>query len=190
MEDKKVIARQLGREPRGLLSVEQRCRYGYPKVIKVYPLLKRGRASQASFEIFPTLFWLTCPIALQQISQLEYAGYIKKLEELIQKDKGFRDKYHEAHRSYIEERWQILKEEDKEFLKKNDLASSLLKRGIGGIKDFNRVKCLHLHYAHHLARDNIIGRFLEENFSLGECSPGNVYCTELVRKINLTTAKG
>jgi len=182
MKDKQIIARQLGREPRGLLSIEKRCQYGYPKVIKVYPLLKLkgGQASQA-FEIFPTLFWLTCPKILQQISQLEYAGVIKKLEELIQKDNSFRDKYHEAHRRYIEERWQILKEEDKEFLKKNDLVPSLLQRGIGGIKDFNKIKCLHLHYAHHLARENIIGRFLEENFSLAECSPDNVYCAELAK---------
>lgn len=183
MKNARIIKAQLGREPRGVLKVERRCRYGYPKVIKVYPLLMKNRGgtpeTKASFEIFPTLFWLTCPTIVAQISQLEHQGCIKELERIIAEDRDFRRNYHQDHRRYVEERWQILKDEDKHFLKERGLAYVLKKKGIGGIADWDKVKCLQLHYAHYLARDNIIGRLLDEQFTIRECHFTDVICDNL-----------
>jgi hypothetical protein len=42
---------------------------------------------------------------------------------------------------------------------------SLQTVGIAGIREFSAVKCLHCHYAHHLARPdhgNLIGRWVED----------------------------
>ncbi|HIC96436.1 TPA: DUF501 domain-containing protein, partial [Candidatus Bipolaricaulota bacterium] len=49
---------------------------------------------------------------------------------------------------------------------------------IGGLADWDKVKCLHLHYAHHLARGNIVGRWVEDRFSLKECGPERIICGE------------
>lgn len=148
-----------------MISIERRCPVGHPQVIKVYPLIREDDA----FEIFPTLFWLSCPNLIEQISRLEYEGIIKKLETLITEDHAFRERYHQNHRDYIRERWQLLSREDKAFLKAHKLEEVLKQRGIGGIRDWNKVKCLHLQYAHYLARDNVVGRWLAEHFSIREC---------------------
>jgi len=135
-------------------------------VIKVYPLIREA----GKFEIFPTLFWLSCPNLIEQISRLEYQGVIKRLEALIAEDRAFRERYHQNHREYILERWQLLSPEDRAFLKARKLEETLKKRGIGGIKDWNKVKCLHLQYAHYLARENVIGQWLAEHFVIRACS--------------------
>ena len=173
-QDLHIIRRQLGREPRGVLSVERRCRFGYPQVIKVYPLLK----DDAKVELFPTLFWLTCPALIEQLSRLEHRGYIKRLEQLLASDDRLKHEYYQNHCDYIAERWATLTEEDKALIEREGLLEALKERGIGGIADWNRVKCLHLQYAHHLARGNAIGRWIEDRFPLVECPSGQVFCEE------------
>jgi len=38
----------------------------------------------------------------------------------------------------------------------------LADRGIGGIADFQRIRCLHTYYAAHLVRPNVVGRMLDQ----------------------------
>ena len=171
--DLQIIQRQLGREPRGTLRIERRCHWGYPQVIKVYPLLLNGAGGACPF---PTLFWLTCPTLREQLSALEQRGYIKEIERLLAEDEQLQQEYHQNHRDYIAERWKALSAEDRALLEKRGLAPALMERGIGGIADRNRVKCLHLHYAHHLAWGNAIGRWVENHFPLKECPPERVLC--------------
>jgi len=169
LKDKKVIAKQLGRTPRGLLGVERRCPYGYPQVVCVYPLVE-GKP-------FPTLFWLTCPFLTKQIDRLEAEGWIKQLEELLEEDAlsaGFR----KAHLSYINERNRLLSPEDRATLEETGMLKDLLEKGIGGTADFARVKCLHLHVAHALVRDNPIGDRVLDALSEHACPPGKVICLE------------
>ncbi len=161
--DLRIIEEQLGRRPRGVVAVERRCPAGHPQVIKVYPLLGK--------EPFPTLFWLTCPEIVRQISRLEHEGWIERLEELIKGDPELRRRYHESHRTYIRERWQTLREEDKRWLEAHGLLEVFQRRGIGGLRDWDAVKCLHMHYAHYKARgENPIGEWIAERFAIRECS--------------------
>jgi hypothetical protein len=171
----RVLRGQLGREPRGVLGIERHCRFGYPQVIKVYPLLRDGAGEARPF---PTLFWLTCPALVEQLSRLEQQGYIKALEQALAEDERLRREYYEDHRRYIAERWAALSPEDRALAERLGLAEGLRARGIGGLADWDRVKCLHLHYAHHLARGSAIGRWLEERFSLEGCSLERVICAE------------
>lgn len=168
----RAVERQLGRPPRGVVAIERRCRWGYPQVIKVYPLLRHG----GRWEVFPTLFWLTCPTLREQLSQLEHRGYIEELERLLAEDDRLREEYHRNHHDYIAERWAALTEGDRRFVEEQGLAPVLKERGIGGLSDWSKVKCLHLHYAHHLARGSVIGRWLAERFSLEECPPERILC--------------
>ncbi|MDH7504945.1 MAG: DUF501 domain-containing protein [Candidatus Acetothermia bacterium] len=172
----RVIRAQLGREPHGVLGIERRCRWGYPQVIKVYSLFMR---EGSKIEPFPTLFWLTCPFLIEQLSDLEGRGYIKELERLIAEDGGLREEYRRDHRDYLAERWATLSPEDWALAERLGLARALRERGIGGIADWDKVKCLHLHYAHHLARGSAIGRWIEKHFALEECPASQVRCAGL-----------
>jgi len=174
-EELRVIASQLSRKPRGVLSVERRCRFGYPQVIKVYPLLRDGAGRACPF---PTLFWLTCPTLIERLSRLEHQGYIKELERKLAEDGRLREEYYQNHRDYIAERWAALTPEDRALAAEKGLDKALRGRGIGGLADWDKVKCLHLHYAHHLARGNAIGRWVEDRFSLKECGPERIICGE------------
>ena len=167
LEDERIIAEQLGRTPRGLLAVERRCPYGYPQVVRVYPLVEGNP--------FPTLFWLTCPFLTKQIDRLEAQGWIKQLEELLEED-ALAAHFQKAHLSYINERTRLLSAKDRAFLQRSGTLRNLIEKGIGGTADFGRVKCLHLHVAHALARTNPIGDRVLEALSEHACPPGKVIC--------------
>jgi hypothetical protein len=167
--DRVIIEQQLGRPPRGLLNIEVRCPWGYPAVIRVAPLLDNK-------ELFPTLFWLTCPILREQLSRLEEQGVIKTLEDEIARDPELQRLYCEDHRRYAHERLSLLSPYEKKFLEDRGWLEALTERGIAGIADFRTVKCLHAHYAHHLARGSTIGRWLEERFQFVWCPPDEIRC--------------
>ncbi len=169
LKDEKVIANQLGRVPRGLHGIEQRCPYGYPQVVRVYPLVA-GKP-------FPTLFWLTCPFLAKQIDRLEAEGWIKKMDGQIERDETLATSLREAHRAYITERDRLLSPEDRAMLEETGMLKDLLEKGIGGTADFEKVKCLHLHVAHALARDNPIGHRVLKALSERACPPEQVICS-------------
>ena len=169
LEDKKIIAHQLGRPPRGLVAISKRCVHGYPQVVTVYPLLD-GKP-------FPTLYWLTCPFLSQEIASLEADGMISRLEEEIHRDPNLAKRLVLAHRSYIEERRRLLSREDLVYLEEKRMLPALMERGIGGIADYSRIKCLHLHVAHTLAAENPIGNIVLGRFRRCECPPEEAICS-------------
>jgi len=59
------------------------------------------------------------------------------------------------------------------------MLSALETRGIGGIAERCRLKCLHLHVAHELADANPIGRTICAMIPSLECPPDGVLCTAL-----------
>ncbi|MCK5584632.1 DUF501 domain-containing protein, partial [Candidatus Bipolaricaulota bacterium] len=146
MNDDKVVARQLGRTPRGAFSVSVRCSYGYPQVIRVHPVVE-GKP-------FPTLYWLTCPFLSREIGHLEAAGWVKQLEARMVEEPELRSAMHEAHQRTWSQRDQLLSSEEKAALAADGTLVGLEGRGIGGISDWDRLKCLHLHAAHALADEN------------------------------------
>jgi hypothetical protein len=172
LNDRTVIAAQIGRRPRGLVDVPVRCSYGYPQVIQVRPLVE-GKP-------FPTLFWLTCPYLAKRVDRLEADGWIGRLERRMAEDEGLRARMGRAHERYIELRTALLTATDRRLIESGGLESDLLGRGIGGIADRRRLKCLHLHVAHGLADENPIGRIVCEMLPATECPPEQVICSALV----------
>jgi hypothetical protein len=172
LKDRRIIAQQLGREPRGVIEVPRRCTYGYPQVVTVYPLIDATP--------FPTLYWLTCPYLHREIAALESGGMIGGIEEKIASDPQFKERVVRAHRSYIERRRGLLSDVDLAYIEERGMLPALLKRGIGGIEDFSHVKCLHLHAAHALAAENPIGEIVLESLARRECPPDEVLCASFV----------
>ena len=59
-------------------------------MVHVPPILDDGTP-------FPTLYWLTCPLAVGRISRLEGAGGIRRLEQKAEADPVFGNRLSEAH---------------------------------------------------------------------------------------------
>lgn len=159
LSDREIVARQIGRDPRGECDVVSRCRHGFPRVLRVPPIVDG--------EPFPTLFWLTCPFLCRAVGALEAAGWVGRLEAHVAADGALRDALSRAHERYVAERTGL------------DPGDVGVKGGIGGIADRSRLKCLHLHVAHALARQNPIGELVLAMLDEASCPPGKQICSLL-----------
>ena len=169
LADERVIERQIGRAPRGVVGIPWRCSYGFPQVVTVYPLVDEAP--------FPTSYWLTCPYLSLAVDRLEAVGWISRLEDRMAGDERLRLAMDAAHDRYVVERVSMLSAADRSAVERLGFAESLTGRGIGGIADRNRLKCLHLHVAHELADANPIGRFVLDALNRRECPPKEVICS-------------
>jgi len=127
-DDLDAVARQLGREPRGVLEIAYRCPNGEPAVVKTAPRLPDGTP-------FPTLYYLTHPVLTAAASRLESDGLMREMTERLDADPEVAAAYRRAHESYLAERDAI-----------DPLGTTF---SGGGMPD--RVKCLHVLVAHSLA---------------------------------------
>jgi exopolyphosphatase/guanosine-5'-triphosphate,3'-diphosphate pyrophosphatase len=139
--DLEAVRRQLGREPTTPFSVIARCTGGHPLVIRNRPL-------DAAGDPFPTIYWLTCPDAVRAVSRLESEGRIASLNDRYDTHQEFRDAVDRAHAAYAAEREEVL-------------PGAGAWGGVGGTR--RKIKCLHAHYAYHLAGgEDIVGRWTAE----------------------------
>ena len=159
-EDREAVRRQLRKDPGEFLRVVARNRRGEPAVIEYYPL---RREPDGTLHPFPTLWWLTCPDIDRDLAVLENQGWIRRLQSLMREDEAFREAVHADHRRYIEQRWQRLSPAHRELVRERGWERLFLNNGIGGIADWDYVKCLHLHFAHHLADGSTLGAYVAEN---------------------------
>lgn len=132
MSDGEVLEAQIGRPLRAESVVVSRCPLGLPVVAQVPPLLDDGTP-------FPTLYWLTCPLAVTRVSRLEALGGVRHMDRRAGADEGFRTELQAAHRRYADRRDAMVPEGT------NPAPSGGVAGSHGG------VKCLHAHYADHAA---------------------------------------
>jgi exopolyphosphatase/guanosine-5'-triphosphate,3'-diphosphate pyrophosphatase len=136
-----AVREQLGREPTTPFTVVARCTGGHPLVIRDAPLDVDGSP-------FPTTYWLSCPTAAKAVARLESAGWIARINERANTDAAFSVELDAAHAAYAEDR-------------ASDLPAALGWGGVGGTQ--RGVKCLHAHYAYHLAGgDDPVGAWVAE----------------------------
>ena len=153
--DRKIVEIQIGRPLRAESSVVSRCHLGLPVVVRVPPILDDGTP-------FPTLFWLTCPLARTRIGRLEGAGGVKRMERKADTDPEFAISLEAAHRAY---------EADRD----GELDPGVFPRPSGGVGGSEGVKCLHAHYAHTRAGgDNPVGALVAAWIEPLDCGVGCV----------------
>jgi len=141
--DVEVLTRLLGRPPRAGFRVVVRDASGDPVVIRNAPLLDDGTP-------MPTRYWLVDPELTRRVSRLESGGGVRAAEAAVG-----HDDLHAAHERYARERDAALA---------SDHAGPRPSGGVGGTA--RGVKCLHAHYAYHLAGgDDPVGRWVEEHLS-------------------------
>lgn len=147
--DLAAVARQLGREPRGVLEIAYRCPNGAPAVVKTAPKLPDGTP-------FPTLYYLTHPVLTAAASRLESSGLMRDMTERLQQDPQLAAAYRRAHKSYLAER---------------DAIESLGTTFSGGGMP-ERVKCLHVLIAHSLAKGPGVNPLGDEALAILAEEPG------------------
>jgi uncharacterized protein len=146
MDDRARVRELLGREPRGDFDVVVRGTDGDPVVVRNGPLFDDGTP-------MPTRYWLVGPDEVRRVSQLEAAGGVRAAEAAI--DVTLID---DAHRRYAAERDALVPEGH---------TGPRPSGGVGGTR--TGVKCLHAHYAWHLAGgDDPVGRWVSEQLSAQE----------------------
>lgn len=158
-----IIARQLGRAPRGIEALAATDGTGTPLVLRMAPIVD-GKP-------FPTLYWLSSELLKVELSRIEAAGVIKSLETLVQQDEDFRALYHASHRDYIDTRWRLMSAAQRSEVERLGYTDIMRQRGIGGIGNHDQIRCLHTQYAHHLCGNNLIGQWLDEHYGIIELLP-------------------
>ena len=126
MDDRAVVAQQIGRPPRAFKQVVARCPYGRPAVTEQYAFDDDGQP-------FPTTFWLTCPFLVAGIARLEAEGGVERWTRAAAEDETLAASLAAAH-------------EDQRRLRPE------LPGGVGGATRAGSLKCLHAHAAFALAR--------------------------------------
>ncbi|MEO0515042.1 MAG: DUF501 domain-containing protein [Planctomycetota bacterium] len=128
----------------------------------VYPL----RHFPDHVEPFPTIYYLTDPALLHAMSELERQQFIGRFEQRLRDDADLMAAYHADHVQYRDTRWAMLTDADRAIVEASASLSRSFRGGIAGIANFDTVKCLHAHYAHHLAAaptgGTTIGRLIDE----------------------------
>ncbi|MDR5868531.1 DUF501 domain-containing protein [Halomonas koreensis] len=153
-----IIAEQLGRAPRGIEALAATDGEGTPLVLRMAPIVD-GKP-------FPTLFWLSSERLKIELSRIEAAGVIKTLEARLRDDPDFLAAYHRSHQDYVAIRWRHMTAAQRDEVERRGYAPLLRERGIGGIANWDQVRCLHTQYAHHLCGDNVIGRWLDAEYGV------------------------
>lgn len=173
LTDEEIVERQIGRKPRGFLTVATRCPLGLPETIVTRPVLREngeaaGTSAEGRVKPFPTVFWLTCPGAVRAVSELEAMGYVRELQRRLASDAAASEAYREAARSYADYRLSLLPPAEAARLAAENPGQYevVARSGIGGVlrgPDAAGIKCLHAHYADYLARGtNPIGKWVRE----------------------------
>ncbi|MBV8994493.1 MAG: DUF501 domain-containing protein [Pseudonocardiales bacterium] len=137
--DREAVAAQLGRTPRALRSVAHRCPCGLPSVVQTSPRLADGTP-------FPTLYYLTCKRLTGLVGRIEASGAMREMTDRLATDPELAAAYRSAHESYLAERDAV-----------EPLGTQVSAGGMPG-----RVKCLHVHVAHMLARGPGVNPFGDE----------------------------
>ena len=145
----------LGRKPRGLRAVEVVNDKGEPSVIRVASVVDR--------KPFPTLFWLIDRALCYRIDQLEATGLIRRLQDQVDKDVVLRNSMLRDHSDHIKLRDDYLTADERTYLLRTGYIEVLEKKGIGGISNPERIRCLHSWYAAHMVEQNTIGLLLDRH---------------------------
>ncbi len=128
--DRRVVEVQIGRSLRTDVTVVSRCHLDLPVVVEVPPVLDDGTP-------FPTLYWLSCPLARTRIGRLESSGGVRRMDARANADPVFAEQLSMAHEAYRTTRDTRLPD---------DVQGPVPSGGVGG--SGGGVKCLHAHYAH------------------------------------------
>jgi hypothetical protein len=139
MDDRAIVARQLGRPPRAFRRVVVRCPFGLPAVTEQDPFDANG-------EPFPTTYYVTCRHLVASISRLEAVGGVERWSQVAESDPDLAASLAQATEEQQKVRHELVRDSGHAH------TSESLDLGIGGSRSVGHLKCLHAHAAFALAR--------------------------------------
>ena len=139
MDDRAIVAAQLGRPPRAFRRVAARCPYGLPAVTEQDPYDRDGSP-------FPTTYYLTCRHLVARIERVEAAGGVERWSRAAVEDESLATSLARV----TEEQRRVRRE--LAAGRSGDDEGASLDLGIGGSRSPANLKCLHAHAAFALAR--------------------------------------
>jgi hypothetical protein len=146
VDDTAEVTALLGRVPRSEFVVVVRDADGSPVVLRNAPFLDDGTP-------MPTLYWLAGREANRLIGRLEAEGGVRRAEAEVPAAQ-----IEAAHQRYAAARDAAIPPNH---------PGPRPSGGVGGTRE--GVKCLHAHYAHHLAGgDDAVGRWVEAQLAAGD----------------------
>ncbi|MEH6471646.1 MAG: DUF501 domain-containing protein [Halopseudomonas sp.] len=161
-EQLQLIEQQLGRPPRGIAEIAYQSTNGIPMVLRMRSLVDD--------QPFPTLYWLCSKDLYKAISRIETYGWVKQIEQELQLDSAFRARYMDNHRHYVDRRDHYINDSERQRIAELGFTELFQRYGIGGISQWDKVRCLHMQYAHYLCGEaenrNVIGERMEQEFNL------------------------
>jgi len=161
MDDRSVVEAQIGRPPRSVVDVTARCHLGLPVVMTVPPFLDDDTP-------FPTLYWLTCPLAAKRIGRIEAGGGVRRAELMIAVDPALSDRHAAAAERYCTSRDAMIPDGH---------TGPQPTGGVGGTGA--GVKCLHAHYADTaVGNDNPVGEWTAQQIEPLDCETACVEAAE------------
>jgi len=170
MDDRTIVARQLGRSPRAFRRVAARCPFGLPAVTEQSPYEPSG-------EPFPTTYYVTCPHLVAAVARVEAAGGVERWSRAAHEEGELADSLRRA----TEEQRRVRRELAGSERGADEGAS--LEYGIGGSRNPEQLKCLHAHVAYALARPGYtLGHRIFED--VPEPWPHDRCCSESLRDDN------
>jgi len=143
MDDRAVVAAQLGRPPRAFRRVVVRCAYGLPAVTEQSPYDADGSP-------FPTTYYLTCRYLVAALARIEAAGGVARWTREAADDEALAASLSDATRAQ-----RAVRHELAAGMRGEDDGASL-DLGIGGSRAPANLKCLHAHAAFALARPGYV----------------------------------
>lgn len=154
------VATLLGRKPRGLRAIAVTDVNDDPIVIRV--------SSVVDDKPFPTLYWLVGAELSLRIDRLEASGWIARLQERVDMTPALQVALREDHVLHKRLRADYMTAEERDFLYASGMQKAFDGRGIGGIADSSRIRCLHTWYAAHLVAPNSVGAMVDALLKEGE----------------------
>ena len=153
--DLDILKKQLNSNEISICGISKKCKFGFPQIIFQNPVKEKKGKNTLNYETISNLMWLTCPYLNFQIHELENHSFIEKIKKIIQNNVVFKNAMLTAHAHYNTVRNFIFtKYAETLFIEK----VNVIETGIGGIRNPNGIKCLHLHFCHYnICRDNIAG---------------------------------
>jgi len=139
MDDRAIVAAQLGRPPRAFSRVAVRCPFGHPAVTEQHPYDDHGRP-------FPTTYYLTCRHLVAAIARVEAAGGVERWSRRAIEDPLLAESLARASEEQRSIRHELVGEAPLGG------GGAALDLGIGGSRSQGSLKCLHAHAAFALAR--------------------------------------
>jgi hypothetical protein len=139
MDDREIVARQLGRPPRALRRVVVRCPFGLPAVTEQDAYDEHG-------DPFPTTYYVTCRYLAAAIARLEADGGVERWSRALDEEVALSESLARATEEQREVRRELA------GARRGDDEGASLGLGIAGSRSPRHLKCLHAHAAFALAR--------------------------------------